>query len=234
MYTLALETTAEPAGVALLLHDQVIEERRLARGTRRGIGLLPAASEILRSHLPRSSAVSIVAVSLGPGSFTGIRIGLAAGQSFAHFAGSRLVGVPTLDALAAETPGEHRRLAVAIDAGRGLAYGAIYDLNEKPRKTLLEPALLPVEELAGKIQGAAYVVGSAPRRYGDLFSREGLVLAPEESYPPRPATIGRLALQIAESREAGAEQEALEPIYLQPPHAKTKRERAEERAGENR
>lgn len=228
MFTLALETTAEPAGVALLSDDGVLEERRLREGTRRGVGLLPAVSDLLKAHLSRPSDVSLVAVSLGPGSFTGIRIGIAAARSFARFAGARIVGVPTIEALAEETPAGHERMAVAIDAGRGRVYGAIYTLKGGGPAVEMEPAVLPAEELAGRIRGPAFVVGNAPGRHPEAFRRDDLILAPPESYPPRPSTIGRLGIRTA--AEAGGRADVLpEPIYLQPPRAKTKREREAER-----
>lgn len=231
MFTLALETTAEPAGVALLSGHEIVEERRLSRGTKHGVGLLPAVSEILGEHLSRPSDIALVAVSLGPGSFTGIRIGLAAAQAFARFAGARLVGVPTLEALAAEAPPGHSRMVVAIDAGRGHVYGAIYDLRSGTPREEVGPSVLPAGALAGKIQGPAFVVGNAPDRYPDLFAGDDRVLAPEGSYPPRPSTIGRLGIRMAEETKRQAARGSPEPIYLQPPRAKTKRERERERSG---
>ena len=129
MFTLAFETTSMPAGVAILSGEDLLEERRLDRGTKHGVGLLPAAQALIQAHTQGPSDISLVAVSLGPGSFTGIRIGISAARTFARFAGARIVGVPTLDALADEAPSGHERMAVALNAGRGRAYGAIFDLR---------------------------------------------------------------------------------------------------------
>ena len=226
--TLALETTAEPAGVALLSGEELLDERKLGRGTRHGVELLPAVADLLRGQKKTPSDLSLVAVSLGPGSFTGIRIGLAAGRSLAHFAGARIVGVPTLDALAEEAPPGHPRIAVVIDAGRGEIYGAVFDLKSKVLRPEAGPAVLAAEEWAERISGPAWLVGDAPLRYPGLFEREGVVLAPPERYPPSPVTIGRLGRRAARSPSGG--DEGLEPIYLRPPAAKTIREREEERA----
>ena len=126
MHLLALETTSRSAGVALLEGERIIEETRLDEGSRHGVGLLPALRDLLQRHSIRPADISGIAVSLGPGSFTGIRIGIAAAQGFSIFARCALIGVPTLDVIAAEAPPGHARLVAAIDAGRGRVYGAIY------------------------------------------------------------------------------------------------------------
>ena len=129
MLTLAFETTSDTASVALLSGDRVLGEHRLDQGTRHGVGLVPAVADLLRTNSLRPADITLVAVSLGPGSFTGIRVGLATARSFAHFTRSRLIGIPTMDALLEETSADHSRMGVAIFAGRDRAYGAIYDLT---------------------------------------------------------------------------------------------------------
>ena len=241
MLTLALETTATPSGVALLSDDDILEERIIEGGSRRGVGLAPAMQEILRAHGVAPKEVDLIGVSVGPGSFTGIRIGIAAAQGFALFSGSRLVGVPTIDALVAATPEGHTRLVVAIDAGRGRVYGAIHDLSAEPPRVESPPALLAAGELVAAIDGPAWVVGSATVRYPEAFARDGLTLAPPDAYPPKPSIIGRLARKVAATspasasdRGGGGRHGGLEPIYLQPPEARTKAEREADRVARAR
>ena len=230
MFTLAIETTSASAGTCLLEGEEVLEERWLEEGTRHGVGLLPAVRDILDRHSLRPSQIRNIAVSLGPGSFTGIRIGLASARSLARFSGSRLVGVPTLEALAAETPSGHPRLAVALYAGRQRAIGATFDLSSGAPRQEMEPAVMQVEDLARMLDRPAWLVGDCPARYPGLFDKKGLVHAPEGGYPPRPSTVGRLGLKILADPSRWKGGGAIEPIYVQPPHARTIREREMDRA----
>ena len=130
MLILALETTTVVSGVAVATEDRLLAEVTAARLTH---------SETLQSHVALAldmagvakSEVEAVAVSQGPGSFTGLRIGLSAAKGMAYAWGVPLVGVPTLAALASQFPVPKVRVAALMDAQKGNAYMALYERQEE-------------------------------------------------------------------------------------------------------
>jgi tRNA threonylcarbamoyladenosine biosynthesis protein TsaB len=168
------------------------------------------------------AAVELLAAGTGPGSFTGLRIGLATGRALAVAAGIGAVGVGTLDALAegmADGTGEADRLAV-IDARRGEVFAARYGSGGN---RLWGPAVLTPGELAERVRGADPGVlgaGSGALRFRQELAGSG-VRVPPDSDP-----VHRVAARHTCAIAAGAEETAgLEPIYLRPPDAERWRDR---------
>jgi tRNA threonylcarbamoyladenosine biosynthesis protein TsaB len=117
MRILAIETTDQAGSVALLDGPQVVVEIRLPASQRSAQSLSPAIGELLRSAAWRPADVGLVAVAIGPGSFTGLRVGVTTAKTFAYAVGCALVGVPTLEAIAAQaTADEFSPLPAAGEA----------------------------------------------------------------------------------------------------------------------
>src|SRR5437870_3603686 len=110
MIALALDTSGERASVALVRDDaagrEVLGAEVLAAGMRHGVELFPALQRLLRGAAVLPRDVGLVAVGTGPGSYTGLRVGITAARAFAYAAGAELFGVPSCDAWAAATPVE--------------------------------------------------------------------------------------------------------------------------------
>ena len=119
MRILALETTEAHGTVAALEDDRLLEELPLAAGQQSARSLAPALEQLLRTVGWQPKQVELVAVTRGPGSFTGLRVGLATAKAFAYATGASILGIDTLEAIAANAPAEVRQLAVAVDAQRG-------------------------------------------------------------------------------------------------------------------
>ncbi len=123
---LALETTDTAGGVALCEGDKIVASRALEPERRSAQTLAPAIRDVLRGVGWKPSDVAIVAVAVGPGSFTGLRVGLTTAKVFAWSVGARLVAVDSLDAIAEEQPdsrveieGDGALFSVGMDAQRG-------------------------------------------------------------------------------------------------------------------
>ncbi len=168
-------------------------------------------------------AVDLVAVGLGPGSFTGLRVGIATARGLILSLGLRGSGVSTLDALgagigAAGASGD--RLAV-LDGYRGEVFVALYDAEGA---TLWEPAVMRPEALAerlGALPAPPSVGGSGAVRFRDELEGAGGIRIPEDADP-----IHRVAARhICAPAAAGKGSDSLEPIYLRPPDAERWRER---------
>jgi tRNA threonylcarbamoyladenosine biosynthesis protein TsaB len=121
--------------------------------------------------------VEALAVSLGPGSFTGLRVGLSFAKGVAFASGARMVGVPTLEALASAAPIRFGLVAVASDARRGETYTAAFRRSELGLERVAQDAARSPEEAAAWVAGRledgtpTVLVGDAPQRYPECFER---------------------------------------------------------------
>jgi tRNA threonylcarbamoyladenosine biosynthesis protein TsaB len=191
--TLAFDTATAAATSALVDGDEVLAER-----VSRAQTLLEDVDALLRQGGARPADLELLAVGIGPGSFTGVRIGLAVARGLALSLGLPGAGVSTLAALAAGAPGA----VPVVDARRREVFAL---LAGEPR--VLAPAELPLAP-------GAVCVGDGAVRYRGLLEERGAVVPPDddERHLPRARFHARLA------GPAGPV-EALEPLYLRAPDA---------------
>lgn len=191
MLIAAFDTATDKATSALVWDGEVLGEL-----TSRPVSVLEDLDALLRRGGVRDSQVEGIAVGIGPGSFTGLRMGLITARTLAFAWGVPLAGVSTLDALAAGAPGA----VPVIDARRREVFALV---DGKP--TVLAPADLPVE------RGRAYV-GDGAVRYRDEIEQRGGAVPPDESelHLPRARFHAELA------GDFGAP-DLVEPMYLRIP-----------------
>ena len=165
MRILALETSGARGGIALAetasaTTDRLnlIQEVRLAEGLRHGRDLVLAASEACRKAGWDKRAIDLVAVSIGPGSFTGVRIAVTLAKFLAWDTGAKIAAVPSLRALAENAPPDRRRIATIVDANRGGLFASLFErrteggLAARPVwEETFGPALIEPEALARRI-----------------------------------------------------------------------------------
>jgi len=167
-------------------------------------------------------ALDALAVSIGPGSFTGLRIGLGYAKGVAFAGGLPLVAVPTLEALAwvaDAPPGE--RICAALDARKGEVYAAVFESTAGgPRRLTPDLALRPIE-LAARLEPPCVLVGDAGTIYGDVLGARASI-RPFTTHHPRGAIVGRLGWQRLVAGET-ANPGDLEPVYVRPPEAELAR-----------
>ena len=190
MLTLAFDTATGIATSALVDGDEVLGERASRAQT-----LLEDVDALLRQAGAHPSEICRLAVGIGPGSFTGVRIGLAAARGLALSLGVGGAGVSTLAALAAGAPGA----LPVIDAKRREVFTL---LDGEP--AVLLPADLAVEETV--------CVGDGAIRYRDLIEERGGAVPPDDDERHLP----RARFHAALASEAG-DVEAIEPLYLRVP-----------------
>ena len=193
MLILAIDTATEAATSALVDDDEVLGERCSRAST-----VLEDVDALLRQGGRHAGDVDAIAVGVGPGSFTGVRIGLATVRGLALALGVPAAGVSTLDALAAGAPGA----LPVVDAKRREVFVL---LDGEPR--CLVPAEVPVTP-------GAICVGDGARRYRELLEGAGAVVPPDESELHLP----RARFHAALARDFGPA-ELVEPLYLRLPDA---------------
>ncbi len=192
MLILAFDTATDVATSALVSSGEVLGER-----LSRAVTLLEDVDALLRQAGAHTADVEALAVGIGPGSFTGVRVGLATARGLALALGVPAAGVSTLDALAAGTPGA----VPVVDARRG----EVFVLQGEPR--VLAPAELDLGP-------GTTCVGSGAVRYRSLLEAAGAVVPPDadERHLPRARFHALLARDFGPA-------EAVEPLYLRIPDA---------------
>ena len=116
---LALETSELTGSVAAAADGKVLAELQLDPQQRSAQSLAPAIQSLLEQVGWQPREIRLVAVTIGPGSFTGLRVGVATAKVFAYSVGAEVLGIGTLETIAAATPDEVEAVSVAVDAQRG-------------------------------------------------------------------------------------------------------------------
>jgi tRNA threonylcarbamoyl adenosine modification protein YeaZ len=187
---LALDSATDAVSIAVHDGADLVAERSVDAARRHVEVLVPEISAVLDDHGLSPRDLTAIAVGVGPGAFTGLRVGLVTARTLAYAAGIPCLGVVTLDALAAAaldvgSVGSHEAFAVAIDARRREVFWARYVQSKRASEPL---ASAPVELAQGPVAGLT-VVGDAVERYPGVFARE-VAAAPSAS------AIARIALRL--------------------------------------
>ncbi|RKR90143.1 tRNA threonylcarbamoyl adenosine modification protein YeaZ [Micromonospora pisi] len=217
-------TPAVTAALAEVTADRVVlrAERRTVDARAHGELLAPQIEAVLAEAGARPTDLAAIVAGLGPGPFTGLRVGLVTAATMGQVLAIPTYGVGSLDALgreavlgAAAAPGQEagtgRRVLVASDARRREIYWALFDAAGE---RVAGPAVDAPSAVAGRMAelGATVAVGEGAQRYADTLA---LPLLPEPTYPS-PYALAELA---AERIRAGAPGEPLVPLYLRRPDA---------------
>jgi len=221
---LGLDTSTWWCGLALVEQEGAGTEPRAVAETGRLVRrshadrLLDLADELLRrAGWPRSSVDGYVATR-GPGSFTGLRVGLGTVRGLALAADRPCVGVTTLEALAAaHGPAERERVAL-VGAGRGEVYGARFDAASFPPVPRGEPWLLPASRLAGTCAEESVLIpawGIEPAALGIGSGSPHLRLAAT----PRSVASAAACLALQRGLPEGGGSLSISPLYIRPPDA---------------
>ncbi len=197
MLTLAFDTATGVATSALVRDGEVLGER-----ASRAVSVLADAEELLEQAGAEPHELNRLVVGTGPGSFTGVRMGLAAARGLALALDLRLAGVSTLDALAAGAPGA----LPVVDAGRREVF-TLVDGN---------PAVAAPGEL--RLEPGTTCVGDGAVRYREVLEALGATIPPRDSELHLP----RARFHVELAREFG-DPETVEPLYLRLPDAERAR-----------
>lgn len=232
---LAFETSAKAASVALLDETGLLAESYQNTGLTHSQTLMVMAQDLLKSSGKTVPDVTAVAVARGPGSFTGVRIGVAAAKGFAWGAELPCYGVSTLEAMAVSLGTWQGYVCPCMDARRSQVYNALFYANQGRLKRLREDRAIALSELEQELKeldGPIFLVGDGSRLCYDTLkgSVPGLVLPAEHRMHQRADGVALLAARKIAAGEPG-DGNALQPNYLRLSQAE--RERMEKLKAEN-
>jgi tRNA threonylcarbamoyladenosine biosynthesis protein TsaB len=213
---LILETSGRVGQVALAAGERLLRARPLDETRRHARDLAPAVVELLAGEnwMPRDLNGAIV--SRGPGSYTGLRVGIMAAKVLAYALGIPVIGVETFLAVAAQAGPEVSRLDVLADAQQDKIYVQSFG-RQDAAAPLLPAADLSVQSFPAWLAGrdaTAWVSGPGLRRFGSRCPADGR-LVPAEHWDPRPESLLRIGLERLRNGAAD-DPWALEPLYLRP------------------
>ena len=238
MLVLALDTTTRQGSVALARQGSILAsdagDATIAHGAR-----LPGdLARLLDAHGLHLADVDLFAVAVGPGSFTGLRIGIATMQGLALGNGKPLAGVSALDAIydslhslspqpLALSPVSEASVAVWMDAGRGQVFSAIYANDSREEAALVDKPAAILARWASERTTPRIYAGDGAIAYGDLIRAAVPGADIVNPVPPLAPSVARLA--VAQVREHGpASPDAVRPVYIRRPDVELARERKAE------
>ena len=222
MLILGIDTATSQAGCAIGGHEGVLASAQCAKGRRHAENLVPSIEFVCSQAQIDLSEIGVVAVDLGPGLFTGLRVGIATAKGLAHALGVPMIGVASLDLLAFAVRFSPRLIVAAIDARRSELYYALYRQVPGGVQRLGEHRVGSPDELVSQLSALRdelLLVGDGIGRYRELFETLPKVeIADLGLAHPSAASLVQLAHAQA-LREEFHQPTELEPIYLRKPDA---------------
>lgn len=224
MKILALESSAKTSSVALLENEHILARFSLDVGFTHSQTLMPMVDAIFKGAQTTPKDIDVFAVSYGPGSFTGIRIGVSTvkGLSFAHH--TPVIGISTLEAMAyTYVDIEDTCFSAVMDARNQQVYTAQFLLKQGKVHRLTEDAAMRIEDLPNlwreNNMGNVLCFGDGAQLVFDILKNEipSLRIAPEQLRTQNAIGVARAAYQKGETAFIAAEN--LEPVYLRLPQA---------------
>ena len=227
MKILAFETSAKAASVALMENGKLLGESYQNTGLTHSQTLMVMAEDLLKTCSLTAGDVDAVAVAAGPGSFTGIRIGVAAAKGLAWGGELPCYGVSTLEAMARNLGVWQGYVVPAMDARRSQVYTAVFHAQKGILTRVEEDMAISLAELGQKIKNfdePVFLVGDgAILCYNTLVEEvPGLILPPEHRMHQRAAGVALAAQAMADNGDPGNAAE-LNPNYLRLSQAERER-----------
>ncbi len=172
MIMLGIETSGEVGSVALCRDNEVLAAYILSEDARHARDIVPAIDRVVARAGVQKHDIAAVAVSQGPGSFTGLRVGVTCAKTLAHALGWRAVGVPSLEVLARNVRGggDVEFTCPILDARRDRVYGTLFRWADSRWRDTTGVLILSPQELADRIPEGGLVFGTGVRAYAEVFA----------------------------------------------------------------
>jgi tRNA threonylcarbamoyladenosine biosynthesis protein TsaB len=227
MKLLAVESATLSGGVALQDGDRLLGEITLNIAITHSERLMSAVDRLLDDCGLAPADLDGLAVSVGPGSFTGLRVGLATVKALAMALDLPVAAVPTLDALAARLPFADAPVCPILDARKKEVYLSLYRWRGSGMAREWDYLALPPELAAARLEAPVILLGDGIEACRPWLERlgAGVRVAPAAQRLPSAAVVAGLG-RAALAAGAGVDAEALAPLYLRPSEAQLKARRS--------
>jgi len=212
---LAIDTSTEWIGIALFNGTNLLAEQIWRSKNYHTVELVPAIKEMLTKTQTKPGSLTGIGVALGPGSFTGLRIGLSVAKGIALGQKLAIAGIPSLEVLAAAQPGLRRPMLAFLEVGRGRYAYARYQYKHGSWQAISDIAVDEIRAMAATIKSPTYVVGDMDAEERQILGRKWKTakLAAPSLCLRRPAVLAELAwakIQAGQADDAAS----LAPVYV--------------------
>lgn len=215
MIILAFDTSTAILTAGLYANGKALAEFEETEFNKRSDTLVSRIAALLQTAGVPIQGIDAVAVGLGPGSFTGLRVGLASAKVITHILGKKIVGVPTQDAIARSLISHEGQAAVLLNAKKDFYYAALYNIKNGVIKRNWGPKIMSSREFLSSLRKPTLVVGDGaialkrqcPEASGCVFGPEGV------SYHPKASNVAAVAVERLAKRKT-SDPKTLEPLYL--------------------
>jgi tRNA threonylcarbamoyladenosine biosynthesis protein TsaB len=221
MKILSVDTATASCSVGVLNAKRLMAEVTSEKKQTHSKHLMKMVDTAVRMAGVQLAEMDAFAVTIGPGSFTGIRIGVSTVQGFAMALSKPAVGVSSLEALAHQTGPCNDLICPLLDARKGEVYAALYRYEKDRLRQIIEEQVSSMEDLLARIEAPCVFVGPGVSVYGELIAEKlekRAMLAGEALNKIRAETIGRIAMQKIQSKDH-EDLNALLPHYIRKPDA---------------
>jgi tRNA threonylcarbamoyladenosine biosynthesis protein TsaB len=223
MRALAIETSGRAGSIALVESGSVLDERTFAHGLQHAAGLLPLIADACAARDWRPADLRQIYVSIGPGSFTGLRIGVTLAKTLAFATGAQVVAVPSVRVLVENAPAAARHAIIVLDAKRQQIFTARF---ERTTDGWVEREPAHVDSLTamlGRSPRPVYLIGEGiPHHEQYVDSADtGVILTDAGAWRAAAAVVATLGWRMAQ-HSAFADVFTLSPLYIRKPEAEEK------------
>lgn len=217
MKILALDTSSEYMSLALAEDDKLLASQHVAFGRQLSSNLIKSIDAISKMANWKISDIECFCVGLGPGSFTGLRIGITCMKGFALALKKPIKGISSLDAIAYEGRYFDGKACPIIDAKKNMVYSAIYEVKDGSVARKSSYMVLKAEELLKKLKGEVLFLGDGIPLYKDIIAKYGrrFHFAPTKLWYPRADILAGLCLSDVR-RGKFDDVHKLNPLYVHP------------------
>ena len=219
---LAIETSGRIGSIALSDEGGILVEEQFPHGLKHAAEIIPIIDRLCRSQGWGPRDIAELYVSAGPGSFTGLRIGITLAKTLALATGVKLLAVPSLRVLVENAPPEARHAILVLDAKREQIFTARFERTDEQWHER-EPAHLDhLKVMLGRSPRPIHLLGEGiPYHQKFIPADPGILVTDPELWRPRAATVAHLGREMA-ARGEFSDPYRLTPIYIRPPEAEEK------------
>lgn len=219
MFILGIDTATKVAGAAVIGEGRLISERFINNLKTHSQNIIPMIQQVLEDAGITPGDLARIAVTGGPGSFTGLRIGMSVAKTMSLALDIPVISISTLKALAWNILGTQGLICPILDARKNEVYTAIYKTGDKELIELIAPTAVSIENLIGEInshEGEVTFLGDAVPVYGDILREK---LGPRAGFAsminsfPRASAAAELGLSLMDNADP-ADSIFLQPVYL--------------------
>ena len=227
MKILGIDTSSKFLNIALAEDEDIIKEESYLLDRRHASQLVPKIAELLKKSRVAINKIDVFMIGIGPGSFTGLRIGVSAVKGFGIATGKPCIGVASIDSIACNAAGgeyENKDIVPIIDAKRGQVYSAVYRIKNSKIKRSSDYMLLPIDKLMSKIKTQAVFLGDAVPLYRDniLSINQKAIFLGEECWYPGAWNLIKLGFsKLKKTKKISLDK--LTPLYLYPEDCQIKK-----------